>query len=199
MPKQVPVRRFVSAAGAAVASFALSCFAVHPAMAQSDVVRIGIVSPNTGAAARYGAFAWRGAQLARDEINAAGGIDGKKIELFQGDSQCIPTEGVSSVQRMIAQDKVRFVIGDVCSSVTIAMQPVVENAGVLLVNAASSNPDITYKAGVGGYKWSFRNYPTDENRASIVLKYATEEKKIKKFAVLSVDSDYGRHHYVRAC
>ena len=93
---------------------------------------------------------------------------------------------------IVAQDKVRVVIGDVCSSVTIAMQPVVENAGVLLVNAASSNPDITYKAGVGGFKWSFRNYPTDENRASVVLKYATEQKKIKKFAVLSVDSDYGR-------
>src|SRR5216684_1675727 len=194
MPIQVPARArgLVFAAGAAVASFALSCLVAHPATAQSDTVRIGIVSPNTGAAARYGAFAWRGAQLARDEINAAGGMNGKKIELFQGDSQCIPTEGVSSVQRMIAQDKVRFVIGDVCSSVTIAMQPVVENAGVLLINAASSNPDITYKAGVGGYKWSFRNYPTDENRASIVLKYATEEKKIKKFAVLSVDSDYGR-------
>src|ERR1700710_511043 len=98
--------RFASAVGVAVASFALSCFVVFPAMAQSDVVRIGIVSPNTGAAARYGAFAWRGAQLARDQINAAGGINGKKIELFQGDSQCIPTEGVSSVQRMIAQDKV---------------------------------------------------------------------------------------------
>jgi branched-chain amino acid transport system substrate-binding protein len=192
MPIQFPARGLVFAVGAALASFVLSGLAAHPAIAQSDVVRIGIVSPNTGAAARYGAFAWRGAQLARDEINAAGGINGKKIELFQGDSQCIPTEGVSSVQRMIAQDKVRFVIGDVCSSVTIAMQPVVENAGVLLINAASSNPDITYKAGVGGYKWSFRNYPTDENRASIVLKYATEEKKIKKFAVLSVDSDYGR-------
>ena len=168
--------RFVSAA----ASFALSCFVVLPAMAQSDVVRIGIVSPNTGAAARYGAFAWRGAQLARDEINAAGGINGKKIELFQGDSQCVPTEGVSSAQRMIAQDKVRVIIGDVCSSVTLAMQPVVENAGVLLVNAASSNPDITYKAGVGGFKWTFRNYPTDENRASIVLKYAAEQQGLQE-------------------
>lgn len=72
------------------------------------------------------------------------------------------------------------------------MQPIVEAASVLLVNAASSNPQITYKAGVGGYKWSFRNYPTDENRAAIVLKYAAEQKKFTKYAVLSVDSDYGR-------
>lgn len=164
-----------------------------PASAQAvDSVRVGIVSPNTGAAARYGAFAWRGAQLARDEINAAGGILGKKLELIQGDSQCIPTEGVSALQRMIAQDKVTAVVGDVCSSVTLAMQPVAENAKVLLLNAASSNPAITYKAGVGGFKWTFRNYPTDENRASVVLKYAAEQKHIRKYAVLSVDSDYGR-------
>lgn len=173
--------------------------AVFPALLPSPVsaqsgesVRVGIISPNTGAAARYGAFAWRGAQLARDEINAAGGILGRKLELFEGDSQCIPTEGVSALQRMIAQDKVSVVIGDVCSSVTLAMQPVVENANVLLINAASSNPAITYKAGVGGYKWTFRNYPTDENRASVVLKYAAQQKNIKKYAVLSVDSDYGR-------
>jgi branched-chain amino acid transport system substrate-binding protein len=168
-------------------------FSPNPSSAQSgDAVRVGIVSPNTGAAARYGAFAWRGAQLARDEINAKGGILGKKLELFQGDSQCIPTEGVSALQRMIAQDKVSAVVGDVCSSVTLAMQPVAENAKVLLLNAASSNPAITYKAGVGGFKWTFRNYPTDENRASVVLKYAAEQKKIRKYAVLSVDSDYGR-------
>jgi branched-chain amino acid transport system substrate-binding protein len=178
----------------AIAAIALSMLPLidaGPAAAQ-ETVKIGVISPNTGAAARYGAFAWRGAQLARDEINAAGGLGGKKIELFQGDSQCIPTEGVSALQRMLAQDKVSYVLGDVCSSVTLAMQPLVESANVLLVNPASSNPDITYKAGAGGFKWSYRNYPTDEVRAGVVLKYAAQEKKIKKMAVLSVDSDYGR-------
>jgi len=69
---------------------------------------------------------------------------------------------------------------------------VVEGEKVLLMNAASSNPEITYKAGVGGFKWTFRNYPTDELRAAIVLKYAAQKMKYLKFAVLSVDSDYGR-------
>ena len=89
--------------------------------------------------------------------------------------------------------KVDFIIGDVSSSVTLAMQPVVEDAGVLLLNAASSNPKITYAAGVGGFKWTFRNYPTDETRALIVvIQYAVEKRGFTKFAVLSVDSDY-RH------
>lgn len=163
------------------------------ARAQSaDTFKIGIISPMSGPNARYGAFANKGAQLAAKEINAAGGALGKQIQLVSGDSQCVPAEGVAATQRMISLEKTPIIIGDVCSSVTLAMQPLVEESKVLLVNAASSNPDITYKAGVGGFKWTFRNYPTDEVRAATVLEYAAKTKGFKKYAVLSVDSDYGR-------
>lgn len=162
-----------------------------PALAQQEVIKIGLVSPNSGANARYGAFAQRGAELAAKEINDAGGIDGHSVEIIPADSVCTPVEGVSATQRLINQDKVDFIIGDICSSVTLAMQPLVEDAGIVLLNAASSNPEITYKAGVGGYKYSFRNYPTDEVRAASIVEYAAD-KGLKKLAVLSVDSDYGR-------
>jgi branched-chain amino acid transport system substrate-binding protein len=89
---------------------------------------------------------------AQKEINSAGGIGGRKIAITSGDSQGTPVEGVSATRRLIDLDKVDFIIGDVSSSVTLAMQPVVEDAGVLLLNAASSNPKITYAAGVGGFK-----------------------------------------------
>ena len=160
--------------------------------AEDAAIRLGIVSPMSGPNARYGSFSLRGAQLAAEEINDAGGVDGRKIAIISGDSQGTPVEGVSATRRLIDRDKVDFVIGDVSSSVTLAMQPVAEDAGVLLLNAASSNPKITYGAGVGGFKWTFRNYPTDENRALIVAQYAAEKKGFTKFAVLSVDSDYGR-------
>lgn len=158
----------------------------------ADSFKIGIISPMSGPNARYGAFANKGAALAAKEINAAGGVLGKKIELVSGDSQCVPAEGVAATQRMISLEKTAIIVGDVCSSVTLAMQPLVEESKVLLVNAASSNPDITHKAGVGGFKWTFRNYPTDEVRAATVLEYAAKTKGFKKYAVLSVDSDYGR-------
>ncbi len=161
------------------------------ALAQ-EAYKIGIISPMSGANARYGAFANKGANLAAKEINAAGGVMGRKIEFVSGDSQCVPAEGVSATKRMVSFDKLPVIIGDICSSVTLAMQPLVEEAGVLLVNAASSNPMITYKAGVGGFKWTFRNYPTDESRAAIVLEHAVKNRALKSFAVLSVDSDYGR-------
>jgi branched-chain amino acid transport system substrate-binding protein len=174
---------------AAACAAALLCTAAAQAQ---EAYKIGLVSPLSGANARYGAFANKGANLAAKEINAAGGVLGRKIEFVSGDSQCVPAEGVSATKRMISFDKLPIIIGDVCSSVTLAMQPLAEEAGVLLVNAASSNPMITYKAGVGGFKWTFRNYPTDEARAAIVLEHAVKNRNLKTFAVLSVDSDYGR-------
>lgn len=162
-----------------------------PAFAQ-DAYKVGLISPMSGANARYGAFANKGATLAAKEINAAGGVNGKKLEFVSGDSQCVPAEGVSATKRMISFDKLPVIIGDICSSVTLAMQPLAEESNVLLINAASSNPTITYKAGVGGYKWTFRNYPTDESRAAIVLEHSVKVRNLKNFAVLSVDSDYGR-------
>jgi branched-chain amino acid transport system substrate-binding protein len=180
-----------------ISTAVLSLASVMPAIsglaqAADGTIKLGLVAPMSGPNARYGAFSMHGAELAVKDINAAGGIDGRKIELFNADSQGTPVEGVSATRRLIDEDEVDFVIGDVSSSVTLAMQPVAEDAGVLLLNAASSNPKITYGAGVGGFKWTFRNYPTDENRALIVAKYAAEQRGFTKFAVLSVDSDYGR-------
>jgi branched-chain amino acid transport system substrate-binding protein len=160
--------------------------------AEDATIRLGIVAPMSGPNARYGSFSLRGAQLAAEEINNAGGVGGRKIAITSGDSQGTPVEGVSATRRLIDLDKVDFIIGDVSSSVTLAMQPVAEDAGVLLLNAASSNPKITYAAGAGGFKWTFRNYPTDENRALVVIQYAAEKRGFTKFSVLSVDTDYGR-------
>ncbi|MBR0706670.1 MULTISPECIES: ABC transporter substrate-binding protein [Bradyrhizobium] len=178
--------------GTALVGLQTMSSAAFAARSEDGTVRLGLVAPMSGPNARYGAFSMRGAQMAAKEINDAGGVGGRKINVMPGDSQGTPVEGVSATRRLIDQDRVDFIIGDVSSSVTLAMQPVAEDAGMLLLNAASSNPMITYKAGVGGFKWSFRNYPTDENRALLVLQYAAEKKGFTKYAVLSVDSDYGR-------
>ena len=184
-------RRLRNMAHVALLSVMGLSFAASVSAQDGNVIKIGVVSPQSGANSRYGAYALKGAELAVKEVNATGGVLGKKLDLVQGDSQCVPAEGVSATQRMIRFDNVSIIIGDVCSSVTLAMQPVVEQAGVLLLNAASSNPEITYRAGVGGYKWTFRNYPTDESRAAAALEYAAK-KGYTKFAVLSVDTDFGR-------
>lgn len=155
-------------------------------------LKLGMVVPLSGPAARFGGFAVHGADLAVKQINAAGGVNGAPITLTKGDSQGTPVESVSAARRMLSESGFQAVLGDITSSATIALQPVVEEAKVILLNGASSNPDITYKAGVGGLKWTFRSYPTDELRAKVVLQYGAETRGFTRYACLSVDSDYGR-------
>lgn len=155
-------------------------------------LKLGIIVPLSGPSARFGGFATHGAELAVKQINAGGGVNGAPITLSRGDSQGTPVESVSAARRMLSEDGYQAIMGDIASSATIALQPVMEDAKVILLNAASSNPDITYKAGVGGYKWTFRSYPTDELRAKVVVQYGAEKRHFTRYAALSVDSDYGR-------
>jgi branched-chain amino acid transport system substrate-binding protein len=155
-------------------------------------LKLGMVVPLSGPSARFGGFATHGATLALQQINAAGGVNGGSIELTRGDSQGTPVESVSAARRMLADGGLQAILGDIASSATIALQPVMEDAKVILLNAASSNPDITYRAGVGGFKWTFRSYPTDELRAKVVLQYGAEKLGLTRYSVLSIDSDYGR-------
>jgi len=160
--------------------------------ASADNIRIGVITAETGGASRWGIFGLRGVMLAAQQINDSGGLLGKKIEVIKADSQCIPDEAVSAAQRLINLDKVHLFIGPLCSSEAKALQPIVEEAKIPLVMSACSDPEITYRAGVGGFKWSFRNYPTDEIRALVVLEYAAKQKGFSKFSLLAVDNDFGR-------
>lgn len=155
-------------------------------------LKLGMVVPLSGPSARFGGFASHGAELAVKQINAAGGVNGAPVTLTRGDSQGTPVESVSAARRMLSDTGYQAILGDIASSATIALQPVMEDAKVILLNAASSNPDITYKAGTGGYKWSFRSYPTDELRAKVVVQYGAEKRGFTRYSALSVDSDYGR-------
>lgn len=173
-------------------AFAASALSRTGRAAGKPGLKLGMVVPLSGPSARFGGFATHGAELAVKQINATGGVNGAPITLTKGDSQGTPVESVSAARRMLAETGYQAILGDIASSATIALQPVVEEAKVVLLNAASSNPDITYKAGVGGFKWTFRSYPTDELRAKVVLQYGAEKRGFTRYAALSVDSDFGR-------
>lgn len=167
-------------------------YSAGPAAAQlAEPIRVGVPLPQTGSASRWGTFSLRGATLAADQINKAGGVLGARIEIIKADDQCVPAEGVSATQRLINLDRVHLIFGPMCSSVAKALQPIVESAQIPMLLAATSDPEITYKAGVGGFKWTFRNYPTDEVRTLIVLDHAVKNG-FKKFAIVTVDNDFGR-------
>jgi len=174
-----------------VALVVFASAALASAQPKGEPIRIGLLAPITGNLARWGGYAQNGAGLAADEINAAGGVLGRPLQVVAADSQCQPAQGVSALRRLITADRATFIIGDICSSVTLAAMPVVAESKVILVNAGSSHPDITYKAGVGGNAWTFRNYPTDELRTQIVTEYVVKQGA-RRFSILNVDSDFGR-------
>jgi branched-chain amino acid transport system substrate-binding protein len=182
-----PIRRCALPAVLAV----LVAAGVTPAQPRGEPIKVGLLTTLTGSAARWGAYAQNGAGLAADEINAAGGLLGRPVTIVPADSQCQPAQGVSALRRLITSDKVGFVIGDICSSVTLAAMPVVAESKVVLLNAGSSHPDITYKAGAGGNIWVFRNYPTDELRTQIVTEYVAKQGA-RRYSILNVDNDFGR-------
>ena len=77
---------------------------------------------------------------------------GKKIEMIKMDTQCVPAEGFSDGRVLFNIDKVDLMLGAMCSSVTKALQPVVESAKISIMAAACSDPEITYRPDVGSFK-----------------------------------------------
>src|SRR5262245_35371912 len=103
-----------------LAGLLATALAAAPAMAQ-DTIKIGVSQPLTGAFAASGNYVAQGAKIAEDEINKAGGVLGKKIQLVIEDSKSNPTEAVSTAEKLIVKDKVPVMIGAWSSTLTLAV------------------------------------------------------------------------------
>ena len=148
-------------------------------------IKIGAILALTGEAAVWGQNAKTGIELAKEEINEKGGISGRKIEVIYEDSQCDPKTGVSAAQKLITVDKVQVIIGDVCSSVTLAIAPIANQNKVVLITPGSSADSIS-QAG----EYIFRNYPKNSQFLGKVIELIEKLDK-KKIAILFVNNDYG--------
>ncbi len=147
-------------------------------------VRIGYIGPLTGDAASYGADTLNAVRMHVDEINAAGGIGGKQIELIAEDSRCNGADSASAVQKLVNVDKVIGIIGGQCSSETLAAAPIVEAAKIVMISPVSSSPDVT-KAG----DFVFRVYPSDAFKGK-VLAWILSTQGYNKIAILSENTDF---------
>jgi len=152
-------------------------------------IKIGVVGPLTGPLAFLGQHVKWGGELAAEEINAGGGVLGRKLVYLMQDSACRPADGVAAAEKLLNQDGVDVMLGDVCSGSTIAVMPVMERAQKPLIVTISTHPDITSKAGVGGNKWVFRTVANDGMIADVV---AGKMKGLKTVAIVGEDTDYGR-------
>ena len=150
-----------------------------------DEIRIGVVFSLTGDVAAYGQRSMKGVNVALYEINSSGGINGKKIRLIVEDAKSSAKDGVAAINKLIFQDKVKFIIGDVLSSTTLAMAPIAERNKILLLAPGASNPALT---DAGDY--IFRNWLSDNFDGKALAAYSFKKKGIRTVATLYQKTDY---------
>ncbi len=154
--------------------------------AGGDKVKIGVFMSLTGSTAQFGISSTNGIKMAADEVNAAGGINGKQIELLVQDDRSDAQEAATIVTKFVTQDGVHAVIGEVASSRTIAAAPIAQNAKIPLLTPSSTNPEVTKK---GDY--IFRSCFIDPVQGAAMSQFAGKSLG-KRRAALMVDrkNDY---------
>lgn len=146
---------------------------------------IGLIAPQTGDAAAWGIPPAKGAELAIREINRAGGVSGHPLALKVEDDRCDPKTGVSAYRKLVAEGA-KVIIGAVCSNVTLAIAPMAERDGVVLISPASTNPHIT-NAGDN----IFRDVPSDALRGRVFADYLANKLGVHSVALLYIQNDSG--------
>lgn len=158
-----------------------------PAAAGAQTIKIGWAGPLTGDQAFFGKTWLNGAQMAIDEVNAKGGVLGKKLELVPLDDQADPKQATVVAQRHCDNAGVIAVIGHFNSGATLPAEPVYNKCRLLQVTN-SSNPKITQL----GYDTIFRNIANDNMQGGDPARYAAEKLKVKRAAVIHDKQAFGQ-------
>jgi len=168
-----------------IGPWAALAWAAGPTHAQ-DVINVGEVASLTGKEAAFGQSSHKGTQLAIEEINSSGGIDGKQVALHTEDNQSMQGQSATIVKMLISRDKVVAVLGEVASSRSLEMAPICQHEHIPMISPSSTNPRVTQ---IGNY--IFRVCFIDPFQGTVMAKFAAQNLHIKKIAVLtSVSSAY---------
>ena len=171
--------RFLRMAVAAALVLALGC-----SKKSSDTILVGHVASLTGSEATFGQSTDNGIKLAFEEINKAGGVKGKKLARKTLDDQGKPEEAQVAATRLIVNDKVTVLLGEVASSRSLAMGPVAEKNKVPMISTASTNPKVTLDQQGKTLTYVFRVCFIDPFQGTVMAKFARENMKVTKVAVL---------------
>ena len=155
---------------------------------KTDVILIGEYGPFQGQIADYGNSVHSGILLAIEEINARGGLLGKKVELKSEDDRGDASEARTAVEKLITRDGVVAVIGEVASTNTMTAAPVAQTNRVPMITPASTNPKVT---DIGEY--IFRICFTDDFQGAACAAFAADNLKVKRAAIFrDIGSDYSK-------
>ena len=147
--------------------------------ADSNEILIGEYGALTGSIASFGQSTHKGVELAIEEINAGGGVLGKKIRLVTEDDQGKPEEALTAVIKLISKDRVSALIGEFASSNSLAAAPFAQQSRIPMLSHGSTNPKVTQ---VGDY--IFRVCFIDPFQGEVMAKFARNSLKLDRVAIL---------------
>ena len=162
-------------------------FGLAIADSASAQIKLGVGGPITGGSAAFGAQLKNGVEQAAEDINAAGGILGQKVQVFVGDDRADPKEGVSVANKFVG-DGVKFVVGHFNSGVTIPSSEVLQENGILEITPAATNPKVTERG-----MWNiFRVCGRDDQQGVVAGAIIADKFKGKRVAVVHDKTTYGQ-------
>ncbi len=152
----------------------------------NNVIKIGFIGPLTGDGASIGTVNKAAIQVAVTEVNAAGGINGKQIQMIYEDGQCNGQAAISAAQKLINIDGVKIIIGGLCSGETAAFGPMAMQDKTVVFSSCSSAPSLSSTG-----KYFFRDIPSDAFQGKYGADYAYQKLGARKATILYEVSDYG--------
>jgi branched-chain amino acid transport system substrate-binding protein len=152
----------------------------------ADTIHIALTAPITGDYAEYGKNFQRSVELAIEEINAAGGVLGKKFRVSVGDSKGDPKESANLAQKWPSDPSIVAQIGDFTSTSCMAAQPIFDRAGMVQLSPTASHTKFA-----PGSIWSFSIVGTQANEQPFMADLAVNSLKIRKMAIVYINNDWG--------
>lgn len=171
---------------AGVAAIVLVLASFTPVHAQAKPIKIGQIIPMTGEAAESGKYHKQGAEIAIDKINAAGGINGRKLTVVLEDDQTTNPGGVAALQKLLEDKEIPVILGSIRSTQVQAMLPTINEAKIP-VAIGGTNYGLTHS----GSQWVFRFRPHDGMSAKVIARFMVEELKLKKVAIIHASDAFG--------
>ncbi|MCP9964254.1 branched-chain amino acid ABC transporter substrate-binding protein [Actinomadura madurae] len=179
--------RLIATAGAGLLLAPLAASCGSGDSGGDGAIKIGVPAPLSGDSASAGQDILAAAKVAADEINKAGGVDGRKIEIVEADDQCSAQQGAQAAQKLLNSGVVA-VAGGYCSGAAVPAIPIYGRRDVPFVMDASTNPSLT-DSGKGKV---FRTCGRDDNQGLVAAKFMTGPLGAKRVALLHDNTTYAK-------
>jgi branched-chain amino acid transport system substrate-binding protein len=158
----------------------------------ASTIKVGILAPLTGQNPTFGVSTRDGALLAIKEWNAKGGVLGKQVEAVVADSQCEADPAVNAANKLIDQDKVKYIIGEVCSKASIPVSEIVNQKNVVQISPTSTNTNVTVDQNGKVKPYTFRACFIDPFQGLVMAKFALSKGYKTAFIMFDQGNDYVR-------